>query len=230
VQAAARNFRFHQSFGHECSARGHGKDGSDGDEDQAMGGRTVTAEASRGQEAPLSPEDDEIAQVIRRGEHRQALALCASRHGAAVGRLCMALVGSAAEADDLLQETLLDAHAGFSGFRAESSVRAWLLAIARRKCARHLERTTRRQAKLRLVHDSDRGDAEELIAARERAERARAALGKIRPSEREALVLRFVGDLSYRQVGDACGIDEAAARKRVSRAIAKLRDAVGTRE
>jgi RNA polymerase sigma-70 factor (ECF subfamily) len=177
-----------------------------------------------------SAEDQEILAALGAGDHRRALALCARHHGAAVGRLCMALIGSAAEADDLVQETLLDAHAGFGGFRAESSLRSWLLTIARRKCARHLERTARRQAKLRLVHDSNRGDTEELIAARERAERARGALSRIRPSEREALVLRFVGDLSYREVGDACGIDEAAARKRVSRAIAKLREAVGARE
>jgi RNA polymerase sigma-70 factor (ECF subfamily) len=204
--------------------------GSDGEEVHAMG-QLVSAEAAGGTGAPRpSPEDEEILTALGAGEHRRALALCARHHGAAVGRLCMALVGSAAETDDLVQETLLDAHAGFGGYRAESSMRSWLFAIARRKCARHLERTTRRHAKLRLVHDSERGDTEELLAQRERAERARSALAKIRPSEREALVLRYVGDLSYREVGDACGIDEAAARKRVSRAIAKLREAVGARE
>lgn len=203
----------------------------DGDEVQRMGGQTMTVGAADGSGQPRpSAQDEEILAALRAGDHRLALALCARHHGAALGRLCMALIGSAAETDDLVQETLLDAHAGFGGYRAEASMRAWLLTIARRKCARHLERTTRRQAKLRLVHDSERGDAEELIQARERAERARTALSRIRPSEREALVLRFVGDLSYREVGDACGIDEAAARKRVSRAIAKLREAVGARE
>ena len=196
-----------------------------------MSGQTVSVGRGDGATGSQpSAEDQAILRAIADGDLRQALALCTRHHGAAIGRLCMALLGSAAETDDIVQETLLDAHAGFAGFRSESSLRSWLYAIARRKCARHLERTTRRHAKLRLVHDSERGDAEELIAARERAERARAALGQIRPSEREALVLRFVGDLSYREVGDACGIDEAAARKRVSRAIAKLRNAVGSRE
>jgi RNA polymerase sigma-70 factor, ECF subfamily len=204
---------------------------SDGKEVEAMGGPMTAVETGDATAAAArSPQDEEIQRALADGDHRRALALCARHHGAAVGRLCMALLGSAAETDDLVQETLLDAHAGFAGFRAEGAIRAWLFAIARRKCARHLERTTRQKAKLRLVHDSDRGDAEELIQARERAERARAALSSIRPSEREALVLRFVGDLSYRQVGDACGIDEAAARKRVSRALAKLRHAVGSRE
>lgn len=195
------------------------------------GGQTMTAGVADGPEGTRpSAQDEEILAAIAAGNDRLALALCARHHAAAVGRLCMALLGSAAETDDLVQETLLDAHAGFAGFRGESSLRGWLLSIARRKCARHLERTARRQTKLRLVHDSGRGDAEELIQARERAERARSALCRIRPSEREALVLRFVGELSYREVGVACGIDEAAARKRVSRAIAKLREAVGVRE
>ena len=61
---------------------------------------------------------------------------------------------------------------------------------------------------------------------RQRAERARAALEQIRPSEREAVVLRYAAELSFREVGEACGIDEAAARKRVSRALARLREAL----
>ena len=36
---------------------------------------------------------------------------------------------------------------------------------------------------------------------------------------REAVLLRYESDLSFKEVGVACGIDEAAARKRVSRAL-----------
>ena len=82
----------------------------------------------------------------------------------------------------------------------------------------------RREARLRLVHDTGRGpDAAQLALNRERAERARAALAKLKPSEREAVVLRFEGGLSFREVAVACGIDEAAARKRVSRALSRMR-------
>ena len=159
------------------------------------------------------------------------LSLCARHHGAAIGRLCMALVGSQSEAEDLAQETLLAALAGISEFRGDGPIRAWLFGIARRKCARHLERHSRREARLRLIHDATRGElADELLAKRQRAETARAALEAIRPSEREAVVLRFAGELSFRDVGVACGIDEAAARKRVSRALARLRDKLSTTE
>lgn len=82
----------------------------------------------------------------------------------------------------------------------------------------------RREARLRLVHDTSRGpDAGELSLERERAQRARAALAKLKPSEREAVVLRYDSGLSFREVALACGVDEAAARKRVSRALARMR-------
>jgi RNA polymerase sigma-70 factor (ECF subfamily) len=58
----------------------------------------------------------------------------------------------------------------------------------------------------------------------------RDALEKLKPSEREALVLRFVADLSHREIAVACGLDEAAARKRISRALARLRSIVPTEE
>ena len=176
-------------------------------------------------------DEQAIARAIESGQLRVVLSLCARQHGAAIGRLCMALVGSQSEAEDLAQETLLAALAGISDFRGEGSIRAWLFGIARRKCARHLERHSRREARLRLIHDATRGElADELLAKRQRAETARAALETIRPSEREAVVLRYAAELSFRDVGVACGIDEAAARKRVSRALARLREKLSTRE
>jgi RNA polymerase sigma-70 factor (ECF subfamily) len=55
----------------------------------------------------------------------------------------------------------------------------------------------------------------------------RLALETLRPREREALTLRFEADLSLRDVAAALGLDEDAARKRVSRALEKLRQAMG---
>ena len=67
-------------------------------------------------------------------------------------------------------------------------------------------------------------DPAELVELARDGVRARALLEQIRPSEREALLLRYLGELSFREVADAAGIDEAAARKRVSRALLHLRE------
>jgi RNA polymerase sigma factor (sigma-70 family) len=166
-----------------------------------------------------------IERAIQRGELRDALARCARAYGPALGRLCMAFMGSQAEAEELVQETLLAAHDAFPQYRGEGSVRAFLFGIARKVCARAVERRARRDARLRLVHDDQhQQDASELAVARQRALKAREALEALKPTEREALLLRYEGDLSFREVAEACGCDEAAARKRVSRALLRLRE------
>jgi hypothetical protein len=49
------------------------------------------------------------------------------------------------------------------------------------------------------------------------------ALSRLRAQDRRAILLRFYEHLTFLQVGQALGIDEEAARKRVVRAVAKLR-------
>ncbi|MCS6901714.1 MAG: sigma-70 family RNA polymerase sigma factor [Myxococcales bacterium] len=169
--------------------------------------------------------DAGIERAIQRGEHREALARCARAYGPALGGLCMAFVGSQAEAEELVQETLLAAHDAFPQYRGEASIRAFLFGIARKVCARAVERRARRDARLHLVQDDlHQQDASEMTATRQRALKAREALTTLKPTEREALLLRYEADLSFREVAEACGCDEAAARKRVSRALMRLRE------
>ena len=185
---------------------------------------TSSAPMEAGRPSRKAAADRDILQALEDGDRRRALALCARHHGASLGRLCMALLGSQAEADDAVQETLMAAHAAFDGFRGDGSLRAWLYGIARRRCARSLEQ--RKAGERGAAQPTPEASTEELVETRRRAEQARALLATVRPTEREALLLRYLGELSFREVGEACGIDEAAARKRVSRALARLREAV----
>lgn len=167
--------------------------------------------------------DAEILQAVSAGEPRRALSLCVQWHGASIGRLCMAMLGSQPEADDVTQETLLAAHQGLGAYRADGSLRAWLFGIARNKCLQLLEKNRRRGARLRLVSEAEVPSLDEVLGARQRAQRARELLEAVRPSERDALLLRYGADLSFKEVAALCGIDEPTARKRVSRALLRLR-------
>ena len=168
---------------------------------------------------------DPAEQLIRDGAHREAATCCARTHGAVLGRLCMALLGRQADAEEALQETLLQAYRAMPGYRAEGTVRAWLFGIARRVCARRLEARVQGARRLQLVHDADRPAAlpDALVEAAHRAATVRGALERLTPTEREAVLLRYEADLSFREVGLACGIDEATARKRCSRGLDRLR-------
>src|SRR5262245_12379686 len=88
--AVSRSSEYSQKGGHESSAASHVR----GDM-QAL----ATNVAS-----------DPIVDLIHAGHHRDALAACARAHHVVLGRLCMALLGSQADADEAVQETLLRAH------------------------------------------------------------------------------------------------------------------------
>jgi RNA polymerase sigma-70 factor, ECF subfamily len=239
--------RFLVDIGHKPSGGGH-VDPQNGQERD----RTMFAQAELPQQpdvtagdaqasAPLprpagsqEPEPEPGAQsgilaALSAGRYDEALRLCAGHHGEALGRLCMSLVGSQTDAEDLVQETLLAAYQGFGGYREQGSVKAWLCSIARRKCARHLELRSR-PSRGALPAPQPAPSAEEQVVAHRRAVRARVLLESIRPSEREALVLRYAAGLSFREVAQACGIEEAAARKRASRALAALRTRLSAEE
>jgi RNA polymerase sigma-70 factor (ECF subfamily) len=193
---------------------------------------TVEAHVGDGMQAAVAtqaPEvPDPIVALIHDGRHRDALAACASMHGAILGRLCMALLGSQADADEATQETLLRAHRAMASYRAEGSVKAWLCGIARHVCAHMLETRRKQRELLEVVPDT--GEAHDVFATRRRARALREALAKLKPTEREALVLRYVADLSHREIAIACNLDEPAARKRISRALARLRSVMPEQE
>jgi len=169
-------------------------------------------------------DDAAIRAALSRGDARSAIARCARAHGTGLTRFCGVLLASASEADEAVQETLLAAFDGAASFRGDAPVRGWLFGIARRICARRLEVRTR-QARRRtlLVADEGTRGADEALDNARREQRLRELLDELRPTEREALLLRFEGELSYREVADATGVDEAAARQRVSRALARMR-------
>lgn len=181
------------------------------------------------EEGSVADEARAIEELIAAGNHREALARCARAYAVSIGRLCMAFTGSQADSEELVQETLVAAYHAFPTYRAEGSVRAFLYGIARRLCGRYNETQARQKSRLHLVHDSSssRTDAGDLALEKERAHRTREALAKLKPSEREAVVLRYDAGLGFRELAQACGIDEATARKRVSRALARLRAEIG---
>lgn len=194
-------------------------------------GRVEAGQTTPNPEAAAMPPavDAEIMALLGHDRDRAAELLVAE-HGLAVGRLCMALLGRQGVAEDALQETLLAALDGLEKFRGEGTLRAWLFSVARRRCARELsQRSCQRATKQALSGASlttSSPGAERLSMAR----RARLLLEEVKPSEREALVLRFAGELSFREVAELSSIDEAAARKRVSRGLSRLRALLGEDE
>jgi RNA polymerase sigma-70 factor, ECF subfamily len=168
-----------------------------------------------------------IKQAIARKQYRRALELLARHFGPRLGRLCLAIVGNQAEAEELVQEVLLAAHAAMPGFEGRSPLRPWLYTIARRACGHHLDKRNRR---LRLLQSSvsvplpaPSADPCEQALARDQGERLRHAVAELPDGAREVVLLRYSAGLSFREVAEACGIREEAARQRASAGLRQLR-------
>ena len=143
-----------------------------------------------------------------------------------VWRLCAAL-GDRDSADDLTQETYARAFASLHRFEGRSSLRTWLLAIARRVCADAVR--SRRRRRLTLVRDD--ADLEALSPA-DTADRVGEGaavtdlLGRLDPERREAFALTQLLGLSYADAAEVAGCPVGTIRSRVARARADLVEAL----
>lgn len=123
-------------------------------------------------------------------------------------------------AEDLTQETYARAFRSLPGFRAESTVRAWVLAIARRVAADHIRSASARPRVVRDLTPDDGhavapGDLAESVALR-------GLLDRLDPDRRMAFVLTQVVGLSYAEAAQVCACPVGTIRSRVARAREEL--------
>jgi RNA polymerase sigma-70 factor (ECF subfamily) len=162
---------------------------------------------------------DEITTVAlraRRGDAAAASAFVRATQ-ADVWRLC-AHLGSAAQADDLTQETYARAFTSLHRFLGRSSARTWLLTIARRVCAdavRSAQRDRRAPVTSTRVVEDPAGSVA-----------MRALVASLEPERREAFVLTQVVGLSYAEAADVCSCPVGTIRSRVARARGDLVEAL----
>jgi RNA polymerase sigma-70 factor (ECF subfamily) len=162
--------------------------------------------------APVAQDDvlRDLLEKAAEGDDR-ALAVLVRRTQHDVRRLCTAL-GSAGEVDDLVQETYLRAIPSIPSYRGDSSVRSWLLAIARNVCADHVRR---RQRERRLL---DRIRSRTVEPVSPAPELPMTSIDHLSPERREAFVLTQLLDLSYEDAAAVVGCPVGTIRSRVFRA------------
>jgi RNA polymerase sigma-70 factor (ECF subfamily) len=85
----------------------------------------------------------QLLEAARAGDEN-AFARLVEPHRGALHAHCYRMLGSVHDAEDALQEALLSAWRGLSGFEGRSSLRSWLYAIATNACLRAIERRPKR--------------------------------------------------------------------------------------
>lgn len=172
---------------------------------------------------------DEQAWVARaaRGEG-EAMDRLAQTHRPAACRLALALLGDRDAAEDVAQDVLVRLTAALPGFRGDAELSTWIYRVTLNLCRDHLRRKRRRAADVPLEAADDEpalSTVESPDAALDTArmrDHVRTAIGRLPEDQREAITLRYVAELSYREIARATGTPQGTVASRVFRALKRL--------
>lgn len=174
--------------------------------------------------APVAA-DSELVERCLRGEQRAWETLVCT-YAKSVFNMSYRFTGCKEEAQDLTQEVFLHIYRRLGSFRAESgSFRCWALKVSRNVIIDHFRRERRHRGSggrpaaesLDAAHDMQAGPEAGLERA-EAFDMLRAALRALPPPMREAVILRDMEGLDYREISQVLGVREGTVKSRINRA------------
>ncbi len=198
--------------------------------------------------APEHPlEDRAIKDAIAAGEYARAWHQLSDIYAAVILRYCYGMFGgNAILAEDLTQQVLLAAGEGLPKFRAQSSVKRWVLGIAHHMVRQEIGTRQRRQTVMsryrdvaEAVHPSpaeapaDRGlpELDNHLVSHEQQAQLRRIIATLEPQARSIVLLRFgIGmrevELSIAEIAEILGLSRSDVYRRLNMALAQLKKAL----
>jgi RNA polymerase sigma-70 factor (ECF subfamily) len=181
-------------------------------------------------ERTLDPDSSLVSRCLRGDE--TAWEDLVRLHTRKVYAMCYRFTGSASEAQDLTQEVFLRVFRTVKSFRsAEGSFATWLSRVTRNLLIDHYRRTRQERATESIEEQlpvlEEEGAAasarpDHALAGREASEILQATLKKLSPDLREAVILRDLQEMEYREIADVLDIPEGTVKSRINRGRAEL--------
>lgn len=171
--------------------------------------------------------DDQLLQRWLEGEAQWAFAEIGRRYAGLVFNVCLRELGDSMLAEDASQAVFLLLAQKAPKLRKEGALAGWLFRTAQLvaySCKRQEGQRKRKEAKIvhQLAAEQEARNNESALWE-EMAPHLNTALARLKPADREAILLRCLQGYSFVETGAALGITENTARMRVTRALAKLR-------
>jgi RNA polymerase sigma-70 factor (ECF subfamily) len=143
-----------------------------------------------------------------------------SDHVAEVYQYALAVLGNPSDAEDVTQQTFLNAYRAFQRGERPRKAHNWLVKIAHNVCRMRWRQSGRRPQEVPLEHapepaalDSERPSLDEVLGA----------LAKLPFNQRAAIVMREVEDRSYAEIAEVLGVTVPAVEALLFRARGNLR-------
>jgi RNA polymerase sigma-70 factor (ECF subfamily) len=171
-----------------------------------------------------------VADWLQRGA-RGDEAACAALYehfSPAIQRLCLSLLGSPDDAEEVTQDSFVYALRNLARYDpARSAFSSWLYTIAVSRCRNKRRRKWLAALPLELLGAEARQGAERQVEAalalRGAREQLWAALQALPGPLREAVALRYVAEMRYREIGQVVGCNPKTAESRVRLGLVAMR-------
>lgn len=145
-----------------------------------------------------------------RGGFRPAFDELFQRHKTFIYNVCYRMLGSADDAVDATQSAFIQAYSELHRFRGDAEFRSWLYRIAVNICVNHVRRESRsRKLNSEIARPPDPDSTRDMVWE---------ALLELPPDLRAVLVLFYFQGLESKELADALGCSDGAARTRLYRA------------
>jgi len=181
-------------------------------------------------ENTLDPDSSLVSRCLRDDE--AAWEELVRLHTRKVYGLCYRFTGSGSEAQDLTQEVFLRVFRTVKTFRStEGSFATWLARVTRNLLIDHYRRTRQERVtdsieeQLPMIEEAGATASarpDQAVAGREASEILQATLQKLSPDLREAVILRDLQEMEYREIANVLQIPEGTVKSRINRGRAEL--------
>ncbi len=151
-------------------------------------------------------------------------------HAPSMFRVARSIVHDAALAEDVVQESILKAWRGISGYRGDSSLRSWLLRITHNTAISTLRRRREDVRDPAVLPETSSGidfvSPERAVDGRMMVEELWRALDRLDPVSRTIVVLREIEAMSYEEIVEALDLPLSTIKTRLFRARRQLASAL----
>jgi len=152
-------------------------------------------------------------------------------HTRRVYSICYRFTGADGEAQDITQEVFMRVFQSLPSFRSgEGSFVVWLSRLTRNLLIDNYRRGKMQRAsdslddKIAVIEETATGlsRTDSLLNTREASELVQAALQKLSPELREAVVLRDLEEMEYKDIAEVLKVPEGTVKSRINRGRAEL--------
>lgn len=149
-----------------------------------------------------------------------------------VYNLALRMVGDRDDASDMTQEAFIKAYGSLSSFRGDSKFSVWIYRITTNVCLDFLRSKSRKQQVSLTVSDDDEdaqldipdpsSDPEQQLIKKISMQSVEEGLKTLPDKQRQILVMRELGGMSYAEIGAALSLEEGTVKSRIFRARKRL--------